>query len=214
MFYTAFNDVWLDLSYERWEGGDVPSRSILPLVCSGCGVAVLVWLHHCTFVALCDPCRERAEGVSKWKGCSPPTCRLTLFMMVGPLRDVLVSYPHTLTPCFATFSATHVRRHVFCVPYVTMLPPSHATRETPRVLFAVNILAEVGLCNGGCGLHDIDQSTTPPDAPASSIKEHLPAALSAATLKAAGLSAPRPGLACSAYRASNVHLKIEDLLIW
>ena len=39
----------------------MPSRSILPLVCSGRGIAAPVWVHQCASVPLCEPCRERAD---------------------------------------------------------------------------------------------------------------------------------------------------------
>ena len=35
--HEACNDVWQDLWSQRCEGGCIPSRSILPLMCSGCG---------------------------------------------------------------------------------------------------------------------------------------------------------------------------------
>ena len=38
----------------------VPSLSIFPLLCSGCGVMAAVWVHQCASV-LCEPCRKRAS---------------------------------------------------------------------------------------------------------------------------------------------------------
>ena len=58
--HEACNDVWQDPWSQRCEGGCVPSRSILPLVCSGCGIAAPLWVHQCASVPLCEPCRERA----------------------------------------------------------------------------------------------------------------------------------------------------------
>ena len=44
-YHGACNDVSQDLWSQRREGGRVPSRSILPLLCSGCGDTALVWVH-------------------------------------------------------------------------------------------------------------------------------------------------------------------------
>ena len=54
------NDVWQVLWSQRCEGGRVPSQSILPLVCSGCGDTAPVWVHQCASTRLCGSCRERA----------------------------------------------------------------------------------------------------------------------------------------------------------
>ena len=59
-YHEAYNDVWQDLWSQRCEGGCVPSRSILPLMCSGCGDTAPVWVHQCASIPLCGPCRERA----------------------------------------------------------------------------------------------------------------------------------------------------------
>ena len=57
--HEACNDVWQDLWSQRYEGGRVPSRSILPLVCNGCGTMAPVWVHQCASTPLCGSCRER-----------------------------------------------------------------------------------------------------------------------------------------------------------
>ena len=59
-YHEACNDVWQDLWSQRCEGSRVPSRSILPLMCSGCGDTAPVWVHQCASILLCVPCRERA----------------------------------------------------------------------------------------------------------------------------------------------------------
>ena len=43
--HEACNDVWQDLWSQRYEGGCVPSRSVFPLQCSGCGETAPVWVH-------------------------------------------------------------------------------------------------------------------------------------------------------------------------
>ena len=58
--HKACYDVWQDLWSQRCEGSCVPSRSILPLVCSGCGTTAPVWVHQCASTPLCGSCRERA----------------------------------------------------------------------------------------------------------------------------------------------------------
>ena len=59
-YHEACNDVWQDLWSQRCEGGCAPSRSILPLVCSGCGDTAPAWVHQCASTPLCGSCRERA----------------------------------------------------------------------------------------------------------------------------------------------------------
>ena len=56
----ACNAVWQDLWLQCCEGGGVPSRSVLPLKCCGCGETAPVWVHQCASVPLCGSCRERA----------------------------------------------------------------------------------------------------------------------------------------------------------
>ena len=53
-------DVWHDLWSQCCEGGCVPSRSVLPLRCRGCGETAPVWVHQCASAPLCGSCRERA----------------------------------------------------------------------------------------------------------------------------------------------------------
>ena len=43
-----------------YEGKSVPSRSVLPLKCSGCGETVPLWVHQCASIPLCGSCRDRA----------------------------------------------------------------------------------------------------------------------------------------------------------
>ena len=59
--HEACNDVWQDLWSQRCEGGCVPSQSILPLVCSGCGTTAPVWVRQCASTPPCGSCRERAR---------------------------------------------------------------------------------------------------------------------------------------------------------
>ena len=56
----ACNIVWQDLWSQCCVGGCVPSRSVLPLKCCGCGETAPVWVHQCASVPLCGSCRERA----------------------------------------------------------------------------------------------------------------------------------------------------------
>ena len=58
--HEACNDVWHGLWSQRYEGGCVPSRSILPLMCSGCGETAPVWVHQFASTPLYGPCSERA----------------------------------------------------------------------------------------------------------------------------------------------------------
>ena len=58
--HKACNDVWQDLWSQRCEGGCIPSRSILPLVWSGCGTTAPVRVHQCASSPLCASCRKRA----------------------------------------------------------------------------------------------------------------------------------------------------------
>ena len=39
----------------------IPSRSVLPLQCCGCGETAPVWVHQCASAPLCGSCRERAS---------------------------------------------------------------------------------------------------------------------------------------------------------
>ena len=59
-YHEAHNDVWQDLRSQRCEGGCVASRSVLPLMCSGCGETAPVRVHQCASIPLCGSCRERA----------------------------------------------------------------------------------------------------------------------------------------------------------
>ena len=59
--HEACSDVRQDLWSQRCEGGCVRSRSVLPLLCSGCGIMAPVWVHRCASFPLCEPCRERAS---------------------------------------------------------------------------------------------------------------------------------------------------------
>ena len=54
-------DVWHDLWSQSCGGGCVPSRSVLPLRCCGCGETAPVWVHQCASAPLCGSCRERAS---------------------------------------------------------------------------------------------------------------------------------------------------------
>ena len=54
-------DVWQDLWSQRSEGGCVPSRSVLPLRCCGCGETAPVCVHQCAAAPLCGSCRKRAS---------------------------------------------------------------------------------------------------------------------------------------------------------
>ena len=56
----ACSAVWQELWSQRCEGGCVPSRSVLPLKCCGCGETAPVWVHQCASVPLCGSGRERA----------------------------------------------------------------------------------------------------------------------------------------------------------
>ena len=57
----ACSDVWQDLWSQCCGGGCVPSRSVLPLRCCGCGETAPVWVHQCASAPLCGSCRERAS---------------------------------------------------------------------------------------------------------------------------------------------------------
>ena len=59
-YHEACNDVWQDLWSQRCGCGCVPSRSMLPLICSRCGDTAPVWVHQCASTPLCGSCRERA----------------------------------------------------------------------------------------------------------------------------------------------------------
>ena len=59
----ACSDVWQDLWSQCCGDGCVPSRSVLPLQCCGCGEAGPVRVHHCASAPLCGSCRERASRV-------------------------------------------------------------------------------------------------------------------------------------------------------
>ena len=54
-------DVWDYLWSQCCDGSCVPSRSVLPQRCHGCGETASVWLHQCASVPLCGTCRERAD---------------------------------------------------------------------------------------------------------------------------------------------------------
>ena len=60
-YQEACNDVWQDLWSQRYEGGYVSSRSILPLMWSKCGDTAPVWVHQCASIPLCGPCQESAD---------------------------------------------------------------------------------------------------------------------------------------------------------
>ena len=59
--HEACIDVWQDLWSQCCEGKWVPSRSVLPLLCHGCGVMALVWVHQWASVPLCELFNERAR---------------------------------------------------------------------------------------------------------------------------------------------------------
>ena len=54
-------DVWQDLWSQCCDGSCVPSRSVLPQRCHGCGETTSVWVHQCASVPLCGTCKERAD---------------------------------------------------------------------------------------------------------------------------------------------------------
>ena len=54
-------DVWQDLWSQCCDSSCVPSRSVLPQRCHGCGETASVWVHHCASVPLCGTCKERAD---------------------------------------------------------------------------------------------------------------------------------------------------------
>ena len=54
-------DVWQDLWSQCCDGSCVPSRSVLPQRCHGCGETVSVWVHQCASIPLCGICKERAD---------------------------------------------------------------------------------------------------------------------------------------------------------
>ena len=54
-------DVWQDLWSQCCDGSCVPSRSVLPQRCHGCGKTASVWVHQCASVPLCGTCKERAD---------------------------------------------------------------------------------------------------------------------------------------------------------
>ena len=53
-------DVWQDLWSQCCGAGSVPSRSVLPLRCCGCGETARVRVHQCASAPLCGWCRECA----------------------------------------------------------------------------------------------------------------------------------------------------------
>ena len=54
-------DVWHDLWSQCCDGSRVPSRSVLPQRCHGCGEIASVWVHQCASAPLCGTCGERAD---------------------------------------------------------------------------------------------------------------------------------------------------------
>ena len=54
-------DVRQDLWSQCCDGSCVPSRSVLPRQCHGCGATASVWVHQCASVPLCGTCKERAD---------------------------------------------------------------------------------------------------------------------------------------------------------
>ena len=54
-------DVWHDLWSQCCDGSCVPSRSVLPQRCHGCGETASVWVHQCASAPLCGTCGERAD---------------------------------------------------------------------------------------------------------------------------------------------------------
>ena len=54
-------DVWQDLWSQCCDGSCVPSRSVLPHRCHGCGETVSVWVHQCASAPLCGTCKEHAD---------------------------------------------------------------------------------------------------------------------------------------------------------
>ena len=54
-------DVWQELWLQCCDGSCVPSRSVLPQRCHGCGEKASVWVHQCASFPLCGTCRERAD---------------------------------------------------------------------------------------------------------------------------------------------------------
>ena len=54
-------DVWHDLWSQCCDGSCVPSRSVLPQRCHGCGETASVWVHQCASAPLWGTCGERAD---------------------------------------------------------------------------------------------------------------------------------------------------------
>ena len=54
-------DVWHDLWSQCCDDSCVPSRSVLPQRCHGCGETASVWVHQCASAPLCKTCGERAD---------------------------------------------------------------------------------------------------------------------------------------------------------
>ena len=57
----ACSAVWQDLWSQCCGGGCVPSRSVLPLQCCGCGETARLWVHQCASAPLSGSCWERAS---------------------------------------------------------------------------------------------------------------------------------------------------------
>ena len=55
------SDVWQDPWSQCCDGSYVPSRSVLPQRCHGCGETASVLVHQCASVPLCGTCRERTD---------------------------------------------------------------------------------------------------------------------------------------------------------
>ena len=53
--------VWQDLWSQCCDSSCVPSRSVLPQRCHGCGETASVWVHQRASIPLCGTCKERAD---------------------------------------------------------------------------------------------------------------------------------------------------------
>ena len=86
--------VWQDLWSQCCGGGYVPSRSVLPLKCCGCGETALVGVHQCASAPLCGSCRERANRgwpKARWALCHSGQLSSSAWKAIqGDLRGVRV----------------------------------------------------------------------------------------------------------------------------
>ena len=90
----ACSDVWQDLWSQCCGGGCVPSRSVLPLRCCGCGETAPVWVHQCASAPLCGSCRERGSRgwpKARWALCHSEQLSSSAWKAIrGDLRSVRV----------------------------------------------------------------------------------------------------------------------------